>query len=713
LTPAQRLTGGGRFALHPRVAVDGLIAYVEESGNEPPVTRILDPATGRISTLARRNQFGFELGPAGWLPDGSIITAQFEYRDNYRAFQDLYRISPNGRERRLTSAARLAEPDPAPDGRHIVAVQSHGQGNSLVTYDLVSGQITTLSPARRDVLWSMPRWSPDGRFIASARWRLGGQFEIVVLDALGTLVQYLVRDSAIVSAPAWAPDGRHILFWSDRNGIPNLFAASFDPDAGPGAQAVSTAIRQVTNVLTGAFYPEVSPDGDWIYFTGYGAEGFFIERLPFEPARWREPMPRRLPRASMLADAAEVPQRPFAAGMPARAGTRTDGDAVPAPSISASRPYSALTTLLPRFWMPVAIDEGGWFIGALTAGEDLVGRHSYGLWGAVHPVRSRLQGEVDYFYAGLGSPILGFGASRSWELVGRQNLPDGSGIASTMLREDVLSLSATVPRRRWRSGTGLRVGVEHISGLYQLDDAPGFRLQGDTTYRMVGITTSASYGNSRSYATSISREDGIALAATARQRWDLDTSTDDSGYSELIGAASAYTGVRTGGRSNHVLAARFSALWRDGAGARATRIGGVSGTPQNIIIGQSLGGSPLLLPIRGFEYGVRSGTRAWTSSVEYRFPIAKVDRGYRTLPFFFERVVGSAFADLGQAWCATGQCGYDDPRDRPLLLGAGAELGIDFGLFFGAPFRSRLGAAVPLRGPGDQPRFYFQFGQSF
>src|SRR5690606_32102757 len=113
--------------------------------------------------------------------------------------------------------------------------------------------------------------------------------------------------------------------------IPNLYA--YDLAAGDDA----AALRQATSVLSGAFYPDGPPDGRWIYFTGYHADGYHIERIPFDTAAWRSPAPRVL--AFAAEDGAAILPQPGARGGEGQGGN--------------VRGYSALPTLLPRAWLPV------------------------------------------------------------------------------------------------------------------------------------------------------------------------------------------------------------------------------------------------------------------------------------------------------------------------------------------------------------------------
>ena len=63
------------------------------------------------------------------------------------------------------------------------------------------------------------------------------------------------------------------MFRSDRDGISNLY--SLDLHDG--------ALRRITNVLGGAFAPDVSPDGRRVVFADYGARGYDLRLADLAP----------------------------------------------------------------------------------------------------------------------------------------------------------------------------------------------------------------------------------------------------------------------------------------------------------------------------------------------------------------------------------------------------------------------------------------------
>ena len=203
-----------------------------------------------------------------------------------------YRIGAEGGRERMTEGARLLQPDVARDGR-IVALRGGGGTTVPVVIDAAGGAPRDLVAPSLDVQWAYPRWSPDGTRIAISRWRQGGYYDVVILDAAGRVVAEATNDRAVAAAPAWSPDGRWVLFSSDRTGIANLYA--WEVNGG--------RVMQVTNVLTGAFQPDVSPDGRWIAFQYYRSDGYHVARIPFAPAAWRPAPPVR----PQVAPARELP----------------------------------------------------------------------------------------------------------------------------------------------------------------------------------------------------------------------------------------------------------------------------------------------------------------------------------------------------------------------------------------------------------------------
>ncbi|MNY63223.1 hypothetical protein D3C86_2001540 [compost metagenome] len=91
-------------------------------------------------------------------------------------------------------------------------------------------------------------------------------------------------------------------------------------------------------------------------------------------------------------------------------------------------------------------------------------------------------------------------------------------------------------------------------------------------------------------------------------------------------------------------------------------------------------------------------------SVEYRFPIAEVQRGVGTVPVYVTRVAGAAFADAG--WTGTNRLSDD------MHLGLGAETRIGLSLVSVAT-ELRLGVARGTHPTAGTTQAYAELGISF
>ena len=116
----------------------------------------------------------------------------------------------------------------SPDGSRLAFVRAVGTGTALFVMDADGQNVRRLTtpvptPEGFTSMDSAPSWSPDGRKIAFASNRAGGETEIFRINTDGTSLVRLTRTEAHVSDhnPTWSADGRTILFDSDRAGYFN------------------------------------------------------------------------------------------------------------------------------------------------------------------------------------------------------------------------------------------------------------------------------------------------------------------------------------------------------------------------------------------------------------------------------------------------------------------------------------------------------------
>jgi Tol biopolymer transport system component len=703
VTTPERLTDGARWAFHPSVSPDGrTLVYARADGRSDIQLRRqpVDADEAESESVARTNG----LATYAWMPDGRLLVAQLENDGPYRVYSDLYAMDLNGTTERITRGARLEQPSVAPDGAWAVAVQNGGGTNGLARVELPGGAVTTLAAPAPDVHWAFPRVSPDGRWIAATRWHVGAYEDIVVLDARsGHEVQRVTRDRALDFAPAWSPDGRWLVWTSDRTGIMNILGADVDPSTGRVGMP-----RQLTNVRTAAIYPSVGPDGR-IYFSGHHVDGWEAERIAFAP-EGATPAPSAAPRFTP-SPVAPSSQRPAA-----------EGDV---------HPYSIWPTLLPRYWRPrlsEPIDARllpglrstevlGWRIGAETSGRDLVGRHSYAVYAQAITPRGELEGGASYAYRGFGNPVLALGAEQRWSSGGAfvsETLPDTLFVLNRdrTLSGSIALLSAAFRRTLTLSVGGSLVWRDRRVRDSALETASATALD-DPKVRLADGWVAVTYSTARSFSFQTGGARGLSATAQARSRRELGLASDQAGIvgadltlADLTGRVRGYLPLWGGGHARHVLAAQVAGGAGRGPGAQQGHfgVGGATGAPEDFTGFELFGGSYVFLPVRGYPTYARYGRFAWAASLEYRFPIALVNRGLGAWPLHFDRVVGSAFVDAGDAWSPYPRLGA--------IASSGAEITVGFNAWFNTAVLLRAGVAVPWVG-GAGPQFYVRTGLPF
>jgi WD40 repeat protein len=665
----RELTREGGFALTPRWLSDSVLLFAAIPPKEVPgVYRI--ELTGDLERLSRRNSGDVNVP----LRDGSLLFAQLEYTSPWHIRSDLW-IEREGHARRLTSDARLGEPDVRFDGA-IVAVQGAPTTNRLVRVG-PDGVVSALTSTHADTQWAEPRWSPRGDRVAAVRWTHGGYGDVVVLDTVGGLLAQVTSDRAVDASPSWSRDGRWLFFSSDRTGVTQLYAVPADSLASDGA-ANGALVRRLSSAATGLFEPEPSMRGDQIAAMHYRDDGFHLGVAPLDTVGIdRPPVAQRF-----SSERSERPQR----------------------SDAPQRHYSSLGGLLPRYWLPTLGESsrGATSFGGFTSASDVVGRHAWDAEATWAPEDDELEGNVFWVWRGLGLPIVSVAAAQSWDAFTVVDT-DRNRIGALLERTRDVSLGLTLPRNRVRTSSSITVGGDYEWLRYTTDPAPvidrlTFSRGVSPAFR--GAFTSLGWANARRPPLAISLENGIQIGAFGRQRWVTGESRPWS--KEALGVLSMYKSVDFPGYAHHVLAARVAAGWSDGIAPERYSVGGESGASIEVVPGVRTG-TRRTFGVRGWSPDSREGTRALATSVEYRFPLSLANRGIG--PLFFDRLSGAVFADAGAGW---------EPSPVAWIASVGAELALDIAWIFDDVYRLRLGAARPVAGGGrSDGKVYVLLGSSF
>lgn len=692
LREGRRITTGGQGAFLPRwlppkawAPHGDQIAYYRDDGHSVAgVWRFSVDRDARGAVFAshedQRELVVRGGGQTTYLPDGTVLFEQTDVTNNLFYFNDLFSMAPGeksawgleGNRTRITEGWRASQPDASPDGRRLVFVTNSRGTTYLQIGDLsASGALSnvrTLVPSRPYEVAFSPRWSPDGRHVAYSLWKHGGFRDVRIVDTFDGSVDEILTDRAIDGGPSYSPDGRYLFFHSDRTGISNVYAW----------EIATRTLHQVTNVLTGAFQPQVSPDGKTLLYVGYTSKGYDLYAMPLDRTQWLEALPY-------------VDKRPSAQPEPVHRRWKISS-------------YDPLITLRPRrYSLNLAPGNFGYVGSVSVAGSDVAGWHSVSASLAVDFAQPSPQFDVAYTFGRLPfdmfarvsrgiAPGSGYAVGASYKPNYVQYSISGEvGLAYNVLRafdSHAMSIAYDI------AGFGSDLPTLKPYDPYETPQIP-------QTEGLAGIVRLAwSYSNAQRYLWSVGPEKGFSLSANV----DLTHPSVASEYKGIRSSANftTYFPMPWDRISRHL--AHHSLAFHAGGGAAggvlpggtAFYVGGfvepsLFDTIRNYIV---QGGFVL----RGYPTAAQGGSNYALLNTEYRFPIWNLDRGPSTVPLLLNRIVGNAFLDVGGA--------FNDVHRVNLLVGLGGELWFETQLGYFLPFNFRFGYARGLS-TGGIDKVYF------
>ncbi|MBI4683023.1 MAG: PD40 domain-containing protein [Nitrospirae bacterium] len=653
LTEYGRVPIKGELLTNPRMSPNGL--YLAVNRRDPHYHEeivVLDSGTYKELATIRRFPSDHSLS---WSPDGrKLYFTQAEMKKSYNLYQDIYSYDLDNRSvKRITKNTRAKDVDVSPDGKKIVFVKT-GTGKQNIAV-LENGTVTIeIITDFQDAALSSPRWSPDGQFIVFSRHNNSGQTSVELLNADSKTIDTLIVTDYDNIYPAWSPDGKFIIYSSERTGVYNLFAYSL----------ADKEIYQITHVLGGAFQPEVSAANKKIFFSGYSSKGFYIAEMPYEPLQW----------SSTLLSPRIAPSWPRPVIQQA-SGEGDEKKEVLSEEMPARKKYCPLKTLTPKFWLPtLTSDDDGAVFGAFTAGQDVLGYHTYIMQGGVG-ISGRGYYEIDYVYD-RWYPTL-FLRSYSVPVGYSELLPDDDYFE----RQRGLTAGLSVPLYSTLESKLSLIAGYNYKKLTHLTSIRNRTVDGLDVYegRRDNVFIGLGYVDALKYPYSISREEGRSITFIYR---DYDERLGGSlNQNECALDYDEYIGLKR----HHVLYLNLKGAWSDGdlIAQQAYQIGGI---PSDLNV----------YSIRGFSPGFQTGKHVIKGSLEYRFPVVYIFRGWNTKPFFWDRVHLAVFADAGNVWGINK--GFDR---RDFSAGVGVETRMDMMLGYKLKITPALGIARGVTENGE------------
>ncbi|MBP9113706.1 MAG: PD40 domain-containing protein [Polyangiaceae bacterium] len=696
LRQGTRITFGGQMAQHPRFIPPAKVAAPNTNGGSAHATSSVDDewsgfdlayfredghtasghyalkldraADGRVVTASDPKMMVRTNGVSAlsFGPDREVLFDSTDFLRHIFAFSDLFKLESGKRAtagfessiKRLTEGLRAQHPSISPDGKHVVFVTNHNGVSTLQIADYDGVEIfhprTLVSSGKREQAYA-PMWSPDNHHVAYSAWTRGGFRDLRYVDVRDGSYTEVTRDRAIDGGPAFSPDGESLYFHSDRTGISNIYRWK-----------VSTgALEQVTNVLTGAYQPAVSPDGRTLAYVGYTHKGFDLFAMPLQEDRF-------------------LPALPYV-------DNRPPAPPIPSHKSYPSHDYNPLETLRPRAYsLRTAPGNFGQSVSVSMSGSDIVGMHGVGVTVGVEAERPEVQFDLSYSYGRLPFD-LGMRAYRT--ISPRDNFSVGESKA-LWIQENLgveTSLSFVRPRSLEGQNFSISYGVSRISGESSVQ-ASQFDPYAMPSIPQRGIATTLSldwgYSNAQRFLWSTGAEKGFSTSVSLA----FTHPAIGSEYSGILGAANFTGYLPMPWFKHHTLALHVGAGSSAGSlpGRSTFFIGGFSEFPvidtvRNLLV---QGG----IQLRGYPSASQVGRNYALFNAEYRFPIVNIDRGISTLPLFFNRLNGSVFFDYGTAFNFT--------EEAKLKAGVGGELWLDTTLAYVISLTFRFGFAHGIMSQG-------------
>jgi Tol biopolymer transport system component/heme/copper-type cytochrome/quinol oxidase subunit 2 len=187
------------FVANPTWSPDGRSIAFESVGERDPAIFVVNLSGGDAQQVSRSNSESTE---PDWSPDGSRIA--YTGLDDNSVFQ-IFTMSPNGGNSTQLSIDREGDvrlPRWSPDGQYLAFVNEAGARSELAVLEFSTSEIMEITTIDRAFITDMA-WSPDGSELAFVYYEPGGVTSIRRVGFEDTIVTVLTDGSVVDGWVAW------------------------------------------------------------------------------------------------------------------------------------------------------------------------------------------------------------------------------------------------------------------------------------------------------------------------------------------------------------------------------------------------------------------------------------------------------------------------------------------------------------------------------
>ncbi len=664
----KQITNEGYFTGPLKVLDNGDIYYIDYNADERKSLKVIykekDGSYKQpVKVIKMESAVRFDIHPSA-----GILLAKPERCRNAAIYYDLFHVDIKTRkETRLTECSRYKMVTWSKDGKQIIAVKNSLAKNELHLLDNKGQYKKTLWKGQYAEVVSSLDWSPIENKIVASVFRPETGWNLEIFDLQTSEWSLITEDDVIETTPVYTADGKSILYSSDNGGIYNIRSMNI----------ASGEVKSLTDLVGGGFYPVQTKNDKELYYIGYTSAGFDVFKLAIKELR-------------------EVPAANKGSTAIARQGYDMQEDVTIGPATE----YSAADSVMPLWFSPIVLFTDDFYeIGAFTYSWDALARHIYSA--AVSYIDynadySDWAGRFNYIYDRY-YPVFKLNASHSNSAY--RNNTDG---LVRVRGNNVLQAEVMFPLLTMRERLSFHLAIikdtesdswrknSSVSEISTLED------------NLIGAAVV--FNNTSTHARSNSRAEGRVIQFSV-EKSDSFSSSD---YQGNVYTLDWREYIHLGGA--HVLALR--GVVADGSSnSKSFRLGGINEIniePQ--LLGPTTASSPFNrreYNLRGYDegYAELAGKNMRLMSVEYRFPVWRVERVSMYPPIGIENISGSVFIDRGAAW--------DEGSKEKYYTGIGAELYLDTIFGYHRVVRVTLGFARGSDNVIGKDQYYIRLGASF